>query len=183
MKNKKYFLLAGIALLFACSSDPSEVKKNEAPADKRAALLAEISQIETEMHRSMEIDKTVAAKALKTYSDYSSLFPNDSLTPDYLFKAAEIATATEQYSKAVSYYQTIEDHYKDYKLYPESLFLRAALLDNYLNDDAQAKPVYQKVIDQFPKSSYAVDAKAAINNLGKTDEQLIKEFEKKNAGK
>ena len=53
-------------------------------------------------------------------------------------------------------------------------------MDNFLNDDAKAKIIYEEVIAKYPNLSYANDAKAAINNLGKTDEELIKEFEKKN---
>ena len=36
------------------------------------------------------------------------------------------------------------------------------------------------MIEKNPNTNYASDAKAAINNLGKTDEQLIKEFKEKN---
>ena len=56
-------------------------------------------------------------------------------------------------------------------------------MDNYLNDDEQAKTIYEEVIAKYPTSTYANDAKAAIKNLGKTDEELIKEFKKKNGEK
>ncbi|MGZ4057304.1 MAG: tetratricopeptide repeat protein, partial [Bacteroidia bacterium] len=124
-----------------------------------------------------------AGLAIKAYYDFISMFPDDSLSPDFIFKSAEIATATQQYPQALQDYQTIENKYPNYKLYPESLFLQASLLDNFMNDDAKAKVVYQKVIDKFPASSYANDAKAAISNMGKSDEELHKEFMKKNKEK
>jgi TolA-binding protein len=100
-----------------------------------------------------------------------------------IFKSAEIATATKQYPQALAYYQTIEEKYTSYSLYKESLFLQASLLDNFINDDAKAKVVYEKLIAKYPSSSYANDAKFAIANLGKTDEELHKEFMKKNGEK
>jgi len=69
------------------------------------------------------------------------------------------------------------------KLIQESYFLQASVLDNYLNEDDKAKVVYEELLSKFPNTSYAADAKAAINNLGKSDAELIKEFQKKNGGK
>jgi len=143
--------------------------------------LTEIKKLEDEMHQSLKLNDVTAGLAIKAYSDYAGLFPDDSLTPDYLFKAAEIATATKQYPQALTYYKSITDKYPNYTYKQESLFLQGYLLDNFLNDDAKAKIIYEEVIVKYPESTYANDAKAAITNLGKTDEELIKEFKKKNS--
>ena len=75
------------------------------------------------------------------------------------------------------------EKYPKYKLIEESYFLQASILDNYLNEDEKAKAVYEQLILLFPNSKYANDAKAAISNLGKSDADLIKEFQKKNGQK
>ncbi|MBK6985368.1 MAG: hypothetical protein IPH32_11690 [Bacteroidetes bacterium] len=49
-----------------------------------------------------------------------------------------------------------------------------------LNNEEEAAKYYRQVIREYPKSTFAEDAKAAIKNFGKTDEQLIQEFLKKN---
>ena len=49
-----------------------------------------------------------------------------------------------------------------------------------LNNEEEAAKYYRQVIREYPKSAFAEDAKAAIKNFGKTDEQLIQEFLKKN---
>ena len=131
----------------------------------------------------MTLDPNTAMIAVKAYSDFATYFPKDSLTPDFLFKAGEISTANQQYTSALTYYQTITSKYPKFKLVPESLYLQGYLLDNFLNDDAKAKIIYEQVIAKYPSLPYASDAKAAINNLGKTDEELIREFEKKNKKK
>lgn len=135
------------------------------------------------MHQSMQLDPNVATFAVKAYTDFATQFPTDSLTPGFLFKAGEVSTASQQYPQAVMYYQQITSKYPNYKLYPESLYLQAYVLDNFMNQDDKAKPIYEQVIAKYPNLPYAKDAQAAINNLGKSDEELIREFEKKNKGK
>jgi outer membrane protein assembly factor BamD (BamD/ComL family) len=178
-------LIATSFLLFlvsACGNDVSE-KTGKSKEAIREELLKAVELQEAEMHKSPELNIAIAGVAIKAYYDFTTMFPDDSLSPDFIFKAAEIATATKQYPQALGYYQTIEEKYTSYKLYPESLFLQASLLDNFINDDLKAKVVYEKLIAKYPTSSYANDAKFAIANLGKTDEELHKEFMKKNGEK
>jgi TolA-binding protein len=184
MKNVKLILAAGITLLIAaCNNNSTTEQKTETKEPPREQYLAQVKRLEAEMHKSLEINKDTAARAIKAYSDYVLFFPNDSVSPDYLFKAAEIATAIQQYQQALIYYQTITSKYPKFTFIRESLYLQGYLLDNFLNDDAKAKAVYEQVIGKYPGSNYAKDAQAAINNLGKTDEQLIEEFKKKNKQK
>ena len=49
-----------------------------------------------------------------------------------------------------------------------------------LNNEPEARTIYNQIIREYPTSSFAEDSKAAIKNLGKTDEELVKEFLKKN---
>lgn len=184
MNRIQYFIFS-ITLLSLSSCGNDEPKKVEmiitpSPQDQ---LKEQIKSLEAEMHSSMQLDNTKAGTAIKAYSDYAKSYPADSLSPDYLFKAAEILSAIQQYSQALSYYKTITEKYPNYKLVEESLYLQGALLDNFLNDDAQAKVIYEQLLAKYPQSKYASDAKAAINNLGKSDEELIKEFKKKNGEK
>ncbi len=185
MKRFKYVFIAIVTFFVASCGSDEKVKEEKVATttDPKVELTNLIKRLEGEMHRSMKIDNVIAGQALQAYSDYSKNYPDDSITPDYLFKAGEIATAIQQYPQALANYQLITKKYPNYKLGEESLFLQAALLDNFLNDDTKAKVIYEQLIQTYPKSTYVNDAKAAINNLGKTDEQLIKEFQKKNGEK
>lgn len=181
MKNVKLFLGACIILLTAsCGNKENAEQKKIATEPPREQYIAQIKKLEKEMHSAPEINNTTANLAIKAYTDYVVFFPKDSLAPDYLFKAGEIATAAKKYKQALVHYQTITSKYPEYKYFKESLYLQGFLLDNFLNDDAGAKTIYEEVIAKYPATNYANDAKAAINNLGKSDEQLIEEFKKKN---
>lgn len=179
-----FFFSFALIFIASCGNDGAVSEQNKvAQTDAKLGLLKQIQQLETDMHKSVQIDNITAGQALLAYSEYYNNYPKDSITPDYLFKAGEIATAIKQYPQALGYYQTIVEKYPEYKLVQESLFLQASLLDNYLSQDEKAKVAYEQLIQKYPKSIYCNDAKAAISNLGKSDEQLIKEFKKKNGEK
>jgi TolA-binding protein len=178
------FSLIALALVSCGNTDEKQEQKVEVKSQmSRQTFIDQIKRYEAEMHKSMTLNPNTAVIAVKAYDDFATYFPNDSLTPDFLFKAGEISTANQQYKQALTYYERITKQYPNFKLKAESLYLQAYLLDNFLNDDAKAKVIYEEVIAKYPDLPYASDAKAAIKNLGKSDEELIKEFERKNKGK
>ncbi len=175
------FFLISAFFLYSCGSDKPEQK--EGTLDVRSILVEQIKSFEKELYVAEKLDPIKADMAISTYSEFIEKFPDDSLTPDFLFKAGEVATANMQYKQAVGYYKGLATRYPDYKYKEEAWYLQAHIWDNFLNNDDSAKVIYEMVIQKFPSSHYAQDAKAAIQNLGKTDEQLIEEFKKKNLGK
>ena len=186
MNRIQYFIfsLALISLASCGNNEPKATEENVSViASQKVELVNQINRLEKEMHSSIQLDNSKAGIALQAYAEYAKNFPDDSITPDYIFKAGEIATAIQQYPQALANYKTITEKYPNYKLVEESLFLQGALLDNFLNDDAKAKVIYEQLLAKYPNGTYANDAKAAINNLGKSDEELIKEFKKKNGEK
>jgi outer membrane protein assembly factor BamD (BamD/ComL family) len=178
MKKIVYSLVIA-SFLIACGGDE---EKEVATQDDRSLLIERIKKFESELYVAEKLDPIKADMAITTYSEFIEKFPNDSLTPDFLFKAGEVATANMQYKQAIGYYKGVTANYPKYKYIEECWYLQAHIWDNYLNNDDSAKVVYEQVIQKFPSSHYAQDSKAALQNLGKTDEQLIQEFKKKNAG-
>lgn len=156
----------------ACGSDRSELSP-------RAEAVGKIKVLEEKMHKSMELDRALADSALVVYEKFVIEFPQDSISADLLFKAAEIATAIGEYEKALHYYKQIIAQYPHFKLFPESMFLEGSLLDNYMDHDGDAKMIYEEIIEKYPGSAYAHDAKSAISNLGLSDEELMKQFKEK----
>jgi outer membrane protein assembly factor BamD (BamD/ComL family) len=182
MRLLNYLFVSTIVLLLAScgASKQEEPKKNLPPKEE---YMLKVKEFEAEMHKAVEIDNTIANNAITLYTEFALYFPEDTIAPEYLFKAGEVATAAKKYKRALDCYENILMNYPDYKHYRESMYLKAFLLDNFLNDDVAAKVVYKEVIKKFPETNYAKDAKAAIENLGKTDEQIIEEIKKKNKEK
>jgi TolA-binding protein len=71
------------------------------------------------------------------------------------------------------------DIYPNHKRTPEALFYKAFVYDNQLNDDVKAGEVYREYLEKYPNHEYASSADASIKNLGKSDEDLVREFEAK----
>jgi tetratricopeptide (TPR) repeat protein len=139
-----------------------------------------IHELENEMHASTTLNERIGKSAVEQYLRYAALYPEDSLSADFLFKGGEIATAIKAYPNALRCYQLITSSHPSFVYARESLYLQGYLFDNFLNDDAKARACYEQFLARYPSGNYVADAKAAIANLGKTDEELIKEFEKKN---
>jgi TolA-binding protein len=126
-------------------------------------------------------DPGVAAGAIKAYIDYANEFPNDSVSADYFFRAGGLATASGNYDQAIMFYNTLVDKYPTYKFVVEAIYEEAMIYDSNLpGQDPKAKVLYEQIIRDYPKHKLAADAKVAIQNLGKSDEELVREFEKKN---
>lgn len=183
MNRIKYFIFPVLLVFLASCGNEEQSAETILKADPRVETLNRIEALEVKMIKSQQVDNVLAGQALQLYFEFSKNYPNDSITPDFIFKSGEIATAIQQYPQAYSHYKTVCEKYPKYKLIEESYFLQASILDNYLNDDVKAKLVYEQLISLYPNSKYINDANAAIANLGKSDADLIKEFQKKNGGK
>jgi TolA-binding protein len=165
-------------LLISCTrSTPPETGS---PA-KKIAQLELIGKLEKQMHLSTTLNPELGKSAIQEYLRYAALYPEDSTaSAEFLFRGGEIATAIHAYPNALHCFEMITTTYPSFEHVRESLYLQGYLLDNYMNDDAKAKGIYEQFLAKYSSGSYVADAKAAISNLGKTDEELIKEFEKKN---
>lgn len=72
--------------------------------------------------------------------------------------------------------------FPEFKNRGAALFLSAQLYDDpkMLNNEEEAKKLYEQIVKEYPKTAYAKDSKSCIKNLGKTDDELVQEFLKKN---
>lgn len=146
----------------------------------RDASINAVKAAEANLKTLTTIDAYNANLAITAYSKFVSRFPSDSLAPRYLFEAAKLAMSSGQYPRALAFYDQICGKYPTSKKIPDCIFVQGFIYDNYLKDTAKAHAKYQEVINKFPDNELAAQAKAAISALGKSDEELMKEFEAKN---
>lgn len=188
---KKLATIAGSCLILASCGGKGEEKKEEAikkdtlvvaASDSCSRLLAKAKASDAVLMRAVVMDKEVAMKAIGDFSSYASYCENDSLSPVFYLKAGQVAQAIGSFSQAQAMLNNCLNKYPQFRNKGAVLFLLAQLYDdpNMLNDEPKAKEYYEQIIKEFPKTSYANDAMASIKNLGKTDEELVQEFLKKN---
>jgi tetratricopeptide (TPR) repeat protein len=194
---KKVIIATGMVGILFMSSCGNHGKKNDSdsnadsirarafrkPLPIKAQFAATIKQTQDSMRAGQDkpFNPNVANGLIKAYLDYATAFPEDSLAPDYYYRAGEIATRAENYDQAIFLFEKIADKYPEYKYVVEAQYEEAMIYDSKLPGQTEkAKKIYETIIKNYPKHKLAEDAKIAITHLGKTDEELVKEFEKKN---
>lgn len=132
-----------------------------------------------------EVDPEVGNKAVKAFADYAFYCKDDSLAPVFLLKAGQIASSINNLPQAQVCFEKCYKDFPDFRSRGAAMFLLARLYDepNLLNDEDMARELYGKIINMFPNTEWSKQADEARALLGKTDEQIIKEFEKKNSKK
>jgi outer membrane protein assembly factor BamD (BamD/ComL family) len=172
MNQMRWIFSAGFAVLFVFACNTS--KKDE--------LINKIKEAEKELYASEILDHDKGLVIIQQYVDFAKEYPADTLSASYLFKAAEIAMNLKVGSQSVLYFDKILTNYPTFSKAPESLFLKAFVLENQMEKYDQAGELYKQFIAKYPNHPLAKDAKASLEFLGKSPEELIKLFEQKQAG-
>jgi TolA-binding protein len=179
---------------FIIFSSCSNVAKNEASDENKTAYANEmpgvlssieimrqrINGLEDTLFNDEKLDFKKGRRAIRLYQDFVDNFPADSLSPEYLFKAAEIADNIGSHEQSLLLYNNCYLKYKRFVFRPECIFRQGNIYQFKVNDISKAREMYQQVIDEYPQSKMAIEAKAAMASIGKSDTELIREFEKKN---
>lgn len=169
---KKSLLLLLPLVLFACGGDdgPTEVDPKMVEAQKR------IRHMEDSLFDNRAFDLRSAQTMVDVYKAYASAYPQDSLAPEYLFRAAGSMKSMQDPEGSLKLYDRIIKDYPSWKRNVDVLYMKALTLDDDLDRLGEARVAYQQVINNFPDHAFARDAKVMIQNLGLTDEELIAKF-------
>ena len=114
---------------------------------------------------------------------YGLVYPKSKSTPEYLFKAAEVAKSLRTFPKSLSLYDWIIDKYPNYDKAATALFLKGFIIENNVGDDNKAREIYNEFLKKYPKDDLADDVQFLIENLGKTDEEILQMIEAKRKDK
>ena len=167
-------LLTACCLLLTLASCTSEQQKLEqAIAAKEKELYGDST---------MKVDFSKARDMIALYSDFVKKYPEDEKAEDYLFKAGEVSMGVMQSNVAIKYFEQYYLKFPKAEKAPYSLFMQGFIYETQLQNTEKAKWCYEKFIRDFPEHKLAEDAKYSIANLGKSEEELIREFEAKLKG-
>lgn len=193
----KYLIPALSLFVLASCSQPAANQSQQAAAESRIAdsaaaaqalpcdvLLAQAHKMDSILLNGTSLSRPLADQSITAFENYVSHCKNDSIAPVYLIKGAQVAQAVMNFQKSKSLLQTCLDSFPGFKNRAAAMFMLAQLYDehNMLNNEAEAKKIYNDIIYKYPKTPWAENARYAIENLGKSDEDLVKEFSVKNKG-
>lgn len=123
---------------------------------------------------------SIARIYLSKTDAYVKNYKEDEHTPDLLFKSGEVLNGLQSYTFAIRKFQEVYLLFPKHSKASESIFLCAFIYDTYLQKYEDAGRYYRLFLKKYPNHPLAKDAKISLDNLGKTPEDLVKEFELKN---
>lgn len=119
----------------------------------------------------------VAEELIDAYILYANEHDTSPEAPDYLYNAAELSLNLNNTRQSLELYNRIIFQHPDHAKVPECLFLIAFIYENHLQNFGKAKELYESFIEKYPDHDFADDAAVSIRNMGKSPEELIREFE------
>lgn len=184
---KRLALITGIVMLFSCG-DSNEKSVTIASADdlkKKSEIITdpvlyEIRDMEAKAKKDSVIDRTVGLRLLRAYQTYYNQHPQDSLGKAFLFEAARVADALGKYDKAIELLGNYHDGIEDKNKKAEAAYLVAFIYDAHMKNEKKAIDYYNKVIQLYPETPWAEQAKSALHLVGKSDEELLRFLKEKN---
>ncbi|MBN2745285.1 MAG: tetratricopeptide repeat protein [Bacteroidales bacterium] len=124
------------------------------------------------------LDVEVAKRLIDLYTDFIANFPSDTLSPKYLFKIGEIQMNIGENQLAINSLDSLIHNYPLVDLVPQAIYLQGFIWEDRIHSTEKAKIAFESLIERFPDHELSENAKLYIQVLGKSPEDLIKEFEK-----
>lgn len=167
---KKITILIPVILfiIFSCN--------NEKPQNE---LLTNIKKKEKSIDEAIS-NKTVkrdqVRSLLRMYDKAYMENPKDTAMASYLMKGGEIALHYNLFKRSINFFDAVEISFPNTKHYPMAVFMKAFVYEE-LKDSAMARAYYEKFIKENPDHELVDDAQISIENLGKSLEEIVQEFE------
>jgi outer membrane protein assembly factor BamD (BamD/ComL family) len=166
MKTYALYFIVG-ALLIGCQSGNSKEK-----------LAAEIGTLEEEIAGNTQAAPEKLEMLLAKYEAYVEAFPGDAESNvNYLHKAAKTAHLLNRIDQAMGCYERILGSYPDHPRASHALFMKGFTYENDLKNLDSASVIYKQFIQKYPNDDFADDAQFLLNNIGKSEEEIIKQFQ------
>ncbi len=147
---------------------------------QRSKDFDEISKFEKELTKDpmAPIDMEKGRKMGELYFNFVKKYPQDSLSPEFLLKSAEVYTSIGVIQKAIESLDKIIADYPEHELIPQSIHLLAFVYDDKVKDYEKAAENYNLLIKKYPNHDLAENAKGCLMLLGKSEEELLNELQK-----
>lgn len=168
---KRVFVAIIALMLFGACNPKQAWKRNSIESEEKILM---------EQAKAGKVDTAMVDGLLADYEGYAATYPDDTMGAVYLFKAADFYRYMHKPLKSIGLYQKIYDNYPSVSKHPYALFLQGFIFENEAGNPTTAKAIYEKFLVEFPNHPIAKDVRVTLNNLGKTPEQLIQEFEARN---
>lgn len=147
-------------------------------ADNQQEYLNRVKKLEADFHaleathEYILTDTLLNGPLVRAYLNYARLYPEDTNTPRFLFRAADLCVrGRNEVLKGIRIYQQLFTEYPEHPASPTAMFLCGYLYAYTLRDPVHAREYYQRVIDTYPGTTLATTAHFEIETSGMSDVQ------------
>lgn len=153
--------MVGVMLMAACSSPNRE---------KELKNIAEHEQMLSAIDVSS--DDNAAIEMLALYRKFANDFPEDSLAPAFMVRAADLCINLGKSDDAVNLLDSIITLYPGYEDIAGCYFLKGYAYESAEKYD-EAKEAYSYFVENYPDHYLAADTKVMINYIGLSPEEMF----------
>ncbi|MBQ8703023.1 MAG: tetratricopeptide repeat protein [Bacteroidales bacterium] len=165
--KKTLIVLAGVLLLAGCA--PNREKQLKAIEEHEQAL------------SSLDIisDDGDLDAMLSLYRTFAADFPDDSLAPVYLQRAADVSISVGRQEQAVALLDSVIDLYPGFEDLGGCWFLKGYAYETAGQYD-QAREAYTYFVENYPDHSLANDTRKTLPYLGMSPEEMLEAILREN---
>ncbi|MGM9479199.1 tetratricopeptide repeat protein [Pedobacter sp. GSP4] len=113
----------------------------------------------------MLLFRNLPEKAIKKMDSIAIAFPQNSLSDAIMMSKARIFIKSNDFQKAADILKKVTEEFKEGIWTDDALFTLGDLYEKKLNDIAQAKIYFQKLITDYPGSMFSAEARKRFRNL------------------
>ena len=159
MKRITYCLL-GLALLCACGPNRQQQIKNIEEHEQQMSII-DVSSNDDKPREMIEL-----------YRQFVDDFPEDSLAPIYMMRAADISINLGMTERAVSLLDSIINLYPGYEDIAGCLFLKGYAYESGQQYE-KARETYTQFVEEYPDHYLASDTRKMIPLVGLSPEEMF----------
>ena len=166
---KRIFVLLSLALMLLSCGEKMSVEK--------------INELESKVFaKDAVLSSENVIQLVDAYLLFAKQNPNDQQTPEFLFKALDVAVGinAEGPQKAINIADVLIEKYPAFEMTPMAMFIKGFVYENMIGDLQNAEMTYRHFIEKYPNNPMVEDVKSTLENLGLTPEELIRKFEEAN---
>lgn len=152
--------LLGVALLASCGPNRDKQLKEIENREQSLSTLDRLAEDD-------EVDQL-----LELYRTFAADFPDDSLAPVYLMRAADMNISLGNTDEAVALLDTVISLYPGFEDLGGCWFLKGYAYETAEQFDS-ARAVYTYFVDNYPEHDLASDTRKTLPYLGMSAEEML----------
>ncbi len=127
------------------------------------------------------LDEAVASVQVEAYQSFADKYPSDSLSPEFMFKAADLSNSHGRGKEAIAILESLRQSFPDHVRAGTGLFMQGFIYETSFHDNPNAISKYSEFIEKYPDHQLAQAAEFSLIQLkqGMSVEDVVKMFEAK----